>query len=510
MMMEQSLRLVFVIREARESLNQSSEQLKAIRTRGKEMKNDDQFAMLKKAREALKHTLDDLDAHQVATSSKTLIVGEKEKKELELILKEGHKLFQEYLNDSNKLKPTASKMPNLPRQKAPLKPQQADPPMGHDYLVKYSRPQSIEHNYERGKVSLTHEEADQYAKCKEEELSGMILQLGSVTGTSEEKKTKLAEGLVWLTRQKDEFSAHSRDYDPILHSDEIRGIQEKKIDPNHVTDEYLMRMAQKCWGFISKVNEISTSIQSQIDCLNKSPTTEKTCPKCEKTFANKYVRIDHEKKCTGSKVKDLKKDRECPKCKKIFTTTYIRASHEKKCKGPKDTGLICRECKIKFANRWNLGRHVEICSATICALDHEHKLVKKCFSSIKEAKTYILENKLDAEFKISTSSSGDNPRVRYECSRRGVYVTHTNIKSKKNMECSSKINIFTNSNGQVIMRGCLTHDHPLDQFALMVPEVTKMALASYLEMGIPKAIILEKYCDTSELEKPIIMEDLIR
>lgn len=152
---------------------------------------------------------------------------------------------------------------------------------------------------------------------------------------------------------------------------------------------------------------------------------------------------------------------------------------------------------------------------------------------MQEARSWIFDQEMDKILVIVGSREGN---IRYQCRQRDVSrnpITSNKIKKRNRKPigrcaCPASLNIrkirlcfceypesspfCENIRTMFQLLGCLAHSHTPQKQFYRIPKVKKDMLLSLMEIGVPKKVILEKYCspeNADETEDKIVtLKDL--
>ena len=198
----------------------------------------------------------------------------------------------------------------------------------------------------------------------------------------------------------------------------------------------------------------------------------------------------------------------CDACGAKFKTTRILKLHIKrgacekrlKRKVMKENGFVCPKCLFNFKNKFRLDRHLK--KIANCAVpnikctddpDHEHIWLNEAFETEADAKQYMFDKKLDAQFKMFSMSVYS---FIYRCGRRGKYKA-VNF-TKKNVKCGAYIQLSVPTPNdppgkKVTLKGCLGHCHPLDAISCSVAKKDKIEMHKLAEEGVSRSELIKKF-----------------
>lgn len=150
------------------------------------------------------------------------------------------------------------------------------------------------------------------------------------------------------------------------------------------------------------------------------------------------------------------------------------------------------------------------------------------------AKTWVLTKELDKTFSIAiTKPKSVTYFCRYRRSRTNTPTASTSAKKRKVnpkplypckaqfiidkvtlCQCDPNVSGVECQNFREVarLRGCLHHSHDAQIRHQRVSKITKDSVITLLEMGVPKAVVMERYCFKDTYEnidyKPITTQDL--
>lgn len=199
----------------------------------------------------------------------------------------------------------------------------------------------------------------------------------------------------------------------------------------------------------------------------------------------------------------------CSKCKNVFKHLNSLRFHQKTCKGKR---LGCSD------------------------QSHVHSLMEQEFATFEEAKQWIYSMELDQTFQIARTRSNC---TWYQCRRNKAQKpqeqSETSVRKRKSsgtgyVPCSAQFTISVAhicrcmgneaELGQIcsdhhvvrLVKGCAKHSHEVDIKHQRISKSTKDSLINLLRAGVPKSIIMERYCSPENYDrldrKLITMHDL--